>query len=147
MIVIAILLLAAIAAVTGGVAASAEQDATFDIVGETVRASGWEIFAVGAACGVVLSIALWLLRLGTRRAAVRRRKARQIRAAHERERAELARQREQLEAERNRLRNGGGPVRPIGTGGTAGRSDDHQSDQREVADRPVEHASDQQVTR
>ena len=147
MIVIAILLLAAIVVVTGGVAVGAEQDATFDVFGETVRASGWEVFAVGATCGFVLPIALWLLRLGTRRAAVRRRKAREMRAAHERERAELARQREELETERNQLRNGGDLVRShVGTGGADDRSADHPSAERDVADRSVEHASDQRLT-
>lgn len=116
MIIIAILLLVAIAAVTVGVFAGAEQDAVLDVFGETVHASGGQIFLIGAACGFALPIALLLLRLGTRRAAVRRRRARELRAATERERAELAREREELEAERSNLRNGG-LVRPyVGTG-------------------------------
>ena len=121
MIIIAVLLLVAIAAVTVGIFAGAEQDAVFGIFGETVHSSGWQIFVIGAACGFVLPIALFLLRLGLRRAAVRRRRARELRAATERERAELARQREELEAERSSLRNGG-LVRPyVGTGGPGDR--------------------------
>jgi hypothetical protein len=117
MIIIAILLLVAIAAVTVGVFAGAEQDAVLDIFGETVHASGGQIFLIGAVCGFVLPIALLLLRLGIRRAAVRRRQAKELRAATERERADLARQREELEAERSNL------IRPyVGTGAPGDRA-------------------------
>ncbi len=116
MIIIAILLLVAIAAVTVGVFAGAEQDAVLDVFGETVHASGGQIFLIGAVCGFVLPIALLLLRLGIRRAAVRRRQAKELRAATERERADLARQREELEAERSNL------IRPyVGTGAPGDR--------------------------
>src|SRR5262245_5301921 len=122
MIIIAVLLLVAIAAVTVGIFAGAEQDAVFSIFGETVHSSGWQIFVIGAACGFVLPIALFLLRMGLRRAAARRRRAKELRVATERERAELARQREELEAERSNLRNGG-LVRPyVGTGGPGDRA-------------------------
>jgi hypothetical protein len=116
MIIIAILLLVAIAAVTVGVFTGAEQDAVLKVFGETVHASGGQIFLVGAACGFVLPVALFLLRRGMRRAAMRRRRTRELRAATERERAELARQREELEAERSNLHSDG-LVRPyVGTG-------------------------------
>jgi hypothetical protein len=116
MIIIAILLLVAIAAVTFGVFAGAQQDAVLKVFGETVHVSSGQIFVIGAACGFALPIALFFLRLGTRRAAMRRRRTRELRAATERERAELARQREELEAERSHLRNDG-LVRPyVGTG-------------------------------
>ena len=142
MIVIAILLLVAIAAVTAGVVAGSEEDAVLDIFGETVRAAGWEIFVVGAACGVALPIALWLLRAGTRRAAVRRRQTRELRAATERERAELARQREELEAERSTLRSGG-LVRPyVGTGAPG----DGGPDEARAPDRTTDRAPGDGVT-
>lgn len=137
MIVIAILLLAAISVVTAGVVFGGEQDATLSIFGEAVRASAWEIFAIGVACGLAVPIALWLLTVGTRRAAIRRRKAREMRAAHERERAELAREREELEAERNKLRNGGGPPPDVGPGAPEDRPADRATPERD-ADRPDE---------
>jgi len=119
MIIIAILLLVAIAAVTVGVFTGAEQDAVLKVFGETVHASGGQIFLAGAACGFALPIALFLLRRGTRRAAMRRRRTRELRAATERERAELARQREELEAERSSLHSDG-LVRPyVGTGASS----------------------------
>ena len=141
MIVIAILLLAATAVVTAGVVFGGEQDATFGIFGETVRASAWEIFAIGVACGLAVPIALWLLTVGTRRAAVRRRETREMRAAHERERAEIAREREELEAERSKLRDGGGPVQPyVGPGSPEDRSTDRPPRAREP-DSPDERSN------
>ncbi len=124
MIVIAILLLAAIAIVTAGVIAGSEQDAVFDVFGETVHASGWEIFALGAACGFALPIAIWLLRVSTRRARLRHREQRELRAAHERQRVELEQQRQELEEEREKRRNGG-LVRPyVGSGAPGDQSAD-----------------------
>ncbi len=104
MIVIAVLLLAAVGAVTAGVIVGAEGDVVFDIFDETISASVPEVFAAGAACGLAVALAAWMGLVGARQNTMRRRQMRAIRRDRDREHAELAREREQLEAERERLR-------------------------------------------
>jgi hypothetical protein len=104
MIVIAVLLLAAVAAVSAGVIAGAQDDAVFHIFDETITASGPKVFAIGAACGLAVALAVSLALIGARQSTLRRRRMRAIRRERDREHAELAREREELEAERERLR-------------------------------------------
>jgi hypothetical protein len=103
MIVIAVLLFAAVAAATAGVIAGAQGNVTFDIFDEAISASPPEVFAAGAACGLAVAIGLWMARIGARRTTLRRREMRAIRRDRDREHAELAREREALEAERKSL--------------------------------------------
>jgi len=104
MIVIAVLLLAAVGAATAGVIVSAEGDVVFDIFDERITASGLEVFAAGAACGLAVALAVWLARIGARQIRLRRRQMRALRKERDREHADLAREREELQAERERLR-------------------------------------------
>ena len=103
MIVIAVLLFAAVAAATAGVIAGAQGNVSFDIFDEAISASPPEVFAAGAACGLAVAIGLWMARIGARRTTLRRREMRAIRRDRDREHAELAREREALEAERKSL--------------------------------------------
>jgi len=103
MIVIAVLLFAAVAAATAGVIAGAQGNVTFDIFDEAISASPPEVFAAGAVCGLAVAIGLWMARIGARHSTLRRREMRAIRRDRDREHAELAREREALEAERKSL--------------------------------------------
>ena len=103
MIVIAVLLFAAVAAVTAGVIAGAQGAVAFDVFDEAINASAPEVFAAGAACGLAVAIGLWMARIGVRQNTLRRREMRAIRRDRDREHAELALEREALEAERKSL--------------------------------------------
>jgi hypothetical protein len=103
MIVIAVLLFAAVAAVTVGVTAGAQGDVAFDIFNKAISASALEVFAAGAACGLAVAVGLWMALIGARHHTHQRREMRAIRRDRDREHAELAHEREALEAERKNL--------------------------------------------
>jgi hypothetical protein len=103
MILIAVLLLAAVGAATAGVIVGAEGNVVFDNFNENITASGPWVFALGAACGLVAALAVWIGRMGARRGRLRRRQMRAIRRERDREQADLAREREELQVERERM--------------------------------------------
>jgi len=103
MILIAVLLLAAVGAATAGVIVGANGNIIFDNFNETITASAPWVFALGAACGLIAALALWIGRIGARRNRLRRRQMRTLRKERDREHADLAREREELHAERERI--------------------------------------------
>jgi hypothetical protein len=99
MVIIAVLLIAAILALTIGAFLAATEGAVFEVLEDSFSVDGGAVFAAGIATGLALVGAAWMLRVGARRSTMRRRELNALRAAHQRQEAALAKDREVQEAE------------------------------------------------
>lgn len=104
MIVIAVLLIVAIVALTIGVFLAETEAASFEVLEESFSVDGGALFVAGLVTGLGLVGTLWMLRVGVRRATLRRREVDELRSAHRRQQAALEQERAALEAEKDELR-------------------------------------------
>lgn len=98
MLVLAVLLIAASAAALVVIALQATEPVTVTMLGSSLETTSREVFLAGTALGLVLAVALWLLKSSSARS--RRRRA-EVRDLKKTRRSEVAR----LEAEKAELEN------------------------------------------